>query len=52
MQRRRIATDWNRGVSIDAKPDPSPFCSLLATNFARKLVVAIGDCMATKRFVA
>ncbi|KAF2568982.1 hypothetical protein F2Q68_00024808 [Brassica cretica] len=30
-----MATDWNRGVSVDAKPDPSLFRSLLATDSAR-----------------
>ncbi|WZZ31268.1 hypothetical protein YC2023_014669 [Brassica napus] len=38
-----MATDWNRGVSVDAKPNLSPFRSLLATDFARKLVVAISE---------
>ncbi|KAL0805075.1 hypothetical protein Bca101_097566 [Brassica carinata] len=40
-----MATDWNRGVSVDAKPNLSPFRSLLATDFARKLVVAISKGM-------
>lgn len=47
-----MATDWNRGVSVDAKPDPSLFRSLLATDSARELVVAVGDRMATKYSVA
>ncbi|KAF3595834.1 hypothetical protein DY000_02025932 [Brassica cretica] len=40
-----MATDWNRGNSVDAKPNLSPFRSLLATDFARKLVVAISEGM-------
>ncbi|KAL0824004.1 hypothetical protein Bca101_047681 [Brassica carinata] len=43
-----MATDWNRGVSVDAKPNLSPFRSLLATDFARKLVVAISEGMFTE----
>jgi len=45
-----MATDWNRGVSVDAKPNLSPFRSLLATDFARKLVVAISESMVTGVF--
>ncbi|KAF2608897.1 hypothetical protein F2Q68_00044784 [Brassica cretica] len=43
-----MATNWNRGVSIDAKPNLLPFRSLLATDFARKLVVAISEGMLSR----
>ena len=35
-----MATCMNRGVSVDAILDPSPFRSSLATDFARELVIA------------